>query len=354
MVYITLVNVTNTSGGSGDAYIDLGVYYNTSVTTTLDNIKVGKYNYSAGWVSAGGLRNGTSGLIVANGLATFSYFGAGQYVINTSSTSTPSSTSGTSQLSMTITSTQTCPGDQITVTTTSGVTELRLLLTNPYEGLVTSKTSNADGKTTFTLTKAGTYEIHGVRTSYNLGKMVFDYTMCSGGVSATPTTTPVTPSVTPSITTPPITSTTIPPSTTTPSTTTPTTTTTATDAQTAISSATSLISTAKSAGKNVIAAESKLAQAQTEYTAGNYATAETLAKEATTLAQNAQAQPTTTTTPITTTPTTAKTDTGVLAGLGILGLLIVVIVVVAIAAGVYFFVIKKDGAGKKFKGFKRV
>ena len=268
------------------------------------------------------------------------------------SPSLPSSSTESPQYSMTLAAERNCPNNTVTVTTTSGAnTELRVLLVDPYEGIIGS-TLTADNKATFTISKAGTYQVTAIKPSYKLTTLTFSYSMCdvtSGNQTVLPPTTQ--PNVTTNITVPSNGTNVTPPVT-------PPVDQTKADADSAISATESAIAVAKNAGKNTTAAESKLAEAKTEYSTGNYTKAKQLADEALTLAQNAPAlqQPATppATTPATKTQDTKpKTDEGLLTGLGLLGLLLFIVVILAVVAGVYFFFIRKEGGsegnGGKYK-----
>jgi hypothetical protein len=245
---------------------------------------------------------------------------------------------------MSVSGKKACPGNKLEVKVLDGSqalssADVRVLLTNPYEGMVGAAVTDAAGSATFTLSKTGEYEVQVVKSGYATTTEKVSFSLCSAetasyapGLTTTPqpTTTPVANATT-----------------TQPTTTPATTTTSMSNSQLEISSAELVITAAKTAGKDVTVAESKLEEAKEALNAGNYAKAETLAKEATTLAQNAQAPatsttPSTSTTPTpTTTPIGPKKDTGLLAGLGILGLLVIVIVVALVAAVAYYFLAMK-------------
>ena len=249
--------------------------------------------------------------------------------------SSPSSGESTTTKSLLVSALSICPGEILEITTTSSGsavegTEVRLALVEPYEGTISQKSTNSSGAAAFVLGKSGIYEAYVSKTGYiKPSTLRVNVSLCTTpGVSVPPQlnasapTAPPTaqPNVTTNVSTTPSANLT-----------TPNVTQTKADADSAISATESAIAVAKNGGKNTTAAESKLAEAKTEYGTGSYTKAKQLADEALTLAQNAPAlqQPATppATTPATKTQDTKpKTDEGLLTGLGLLGLLLFIVV----------------------------
>jgi hypothetical protein len=329
-------NVINLTNNSASGIITLGAYYDTNYSSS--DIYISKYNSSAGgWVLLNQSSiNASTGLVTYENITSFSYFAPVRFVASSSTTTTPSS-SESSQSSITLSYAATCPDNNLTVSVSSGAnTEVRLLLTEPYEGLVSSVTTN-NNQAAFTLSKAGTYQVTALKPGYKLTSLTFSYTMCNVTGENQTTLPPTIPPLS-NITVPANDTNVTPPIT-------PPADQAKTTAESAISAAESAISAAKAAGKDTTTAESKLAEAKTQYNAGDYTKAKQLADEALTLAQNASVaqQPPTTPATTKTEDTKPKTDDGLLAGLGLLGLLLFIVVLLAVVAGVYFFFMKKGG-----------
>ena len=323
-------NLANITNNTATATIDFGMYYNTSFG---GDIYIGKHNGTGNWTYLGET-NDSSGLVTYENITSFSYFAPVRFVASSSTTTTPSS-SESSQSSITLSYAATCPDNNLTVSVSSGAnTEVRLLLTEPYEGLVSSVTTN-NNQAAFTLSKAGTYQVTALKPGYKLTSLTFSYTMCNVTGENQTTLPPIIPplsnvtvqandtNVTQPIT-PPADQIKI-------------------NAESAISAAESAISAAKAAGKDTTTAESKLAEAKTQYNAGDYTKAKQLADEALTLAQNAQIAPTIlpTTTTITTPDTKPKSDSGLSTVLGNTSLIILLIVLLVLTALIYLVLRRK-------------
>ncbi|MFH1520471.1 MAG: hypothetical protein ABID61_02390, partial [Candidatus Micrarchaeota archaeon] len=226
---------------------------------------------------------------------------------------------------------------------------VRIILSSPYEGLITNgeQLTDTNGEAVFTLPKSGTYTVSVTKTGYtkpqNIDPVVFTFCLIPpvANTTANVTTNTTTGNVTTNVTT----NTTVTENTTitptnnsiiTPSNITAVT---SSEASTAVTTASDAISLAKVQGKDVTAAEAKLASAQSEYTAGNYENAKKLADEALKLAQNASASTVTPTTPATTTP--VKKDDGLFVIFGGAGLIVLVIAVLAIGVGAYLLFVRK-------------
>ena len=339
---IISINISPSSGYIGDsvsffANVTNATAVNVSfstITLNLTNTSATLWNYSNYVIPS---------ITAGTYTATFSAVVDGNSFTNTTNitilgdaptTTTPSS-SESSQSSITLSYATTCPDNNLTVTVSSGAnTEVRLLLTEPYEGLVSSVTTN-NNRAAFTLSKAGTYQVTALKPGYKLTSLTFSYTVCNVTGENQTTIPPIIPplsnvtvqandtNVTPPIT-PPADQIKI-------------------NAESAISAVESAISAAKAAGKDTTTAESKLAEAKTQYNAGDYTKAKQLADEALTLAQNAQIAPTIlpTTTTITTPDTKPKSDSGLSTVLGNTSLIILLIVLLVLTALIYLVLRRK-------------
>jgi len=244
-----------------------------------------------------------------------------------------------------ISATQVCPGNKIDVYVYTSSGELtganvREVLSDPYEGLISQDATDATGHAVFDAATEGTYTFSATKTGYaNPGTVDLQFTYCFG--EAPPPAQNVTPLQPPkggANVTPPTNVTQPPPSNQTMG-----------QAQQAISDAQSAISDAGAAGKDASGARSKLAEAQSAFDAGNYQQALELADQAKQLALNAAAPPKPPTAP--TAPTTVKPTAQPSAAKGfdwmpLIILVVLGIVVVAVGAGAYLMFGQKKGNKK--------
>ena len=96
--------------------------------------------------------------------------------------------SDTVEQSLSLSKRERCPENEVTFYTSQDA-EMRLLLSNPYEGLIASKTVGSSGSVTFVLTKAGTYEATASKTGYKSATLVFTYALCAPVANETNVTT---------------------------------------------------------------------------------------------------------------------------------------------------------------------
>ena len=274
---------------------------------------------------------------------TFAVDGFSGYATSVTTPVTPSGGGGggAALKRFTISATQVCPGNKIDVyayTSTGELTgaDVREVLSDPYQGLITQDATDATGHVTFDASTEGTYTLRATKIGYaNPSDMDLQFTYCAG--EAPPTGGNVTPPQPPTggnVTTP--TNVTQPP---------------AQDmqqAQQGISDAQSAISDAAAAGKDASGAKSKLADAQSAFDAGNYQQALELANEAKQLALGAAAPPAPVKPPVAPAPVAQPTPAAP-KGFDWMPLVILVVLgVVVIAAGVGAYML----FGQKKKGNK--
>jgi len=262
------------------------------------------------------------------------------YNILVSQTAGVSTSGGGEELKrFTLSASSSCPGDLADVYAyTSGGplagATVRVVLYDPYEGLVGQNSTDSSGHVHIGLPSAGTYEVTALKPGYANPSMVsFAFTPCARAPGQNVTLPPPQPG---GNATPP-TNVTQPPANQTMG-----------QAQQAITDAGSAISDAAAAGKDVSGARSKLADAQSAFDAGNYQQALELANEAKQLALNAAAPPPAVKPPVAPTPTPTPT-TPAPAGFDWMPVIILVVlgvVIIAVAAGAYMLFGTKKGSRK--------
>ncbi|MBI5046731.1 hypothetical protein HZC07_03295 [Candidatus Micrarchaeota archaeon] len=266
-----------------------------------------------------------------------------------SGTSSSSTSSSSSRRRFVLTTEQICPDNIYKVYASSSgdplsSVGLRLTKTNPYEGLIANMETNNNGLALFTIPSEGTYEVR-VSSPGGYGSvspLLFDWVNCP---SSKPQPIPVPPPVVQPPVSPPTSSgnttmnssnaSTTPPPTQPPANNTPDT---KTLASQAIASAQKEIDKSNAAGKDVSAAKAKLLSAQSAFNSQNYNSAQTLAADATKLAQNAQAAPQPAPAPTVTPKPTPAPQSAPTSALPLVALLVVLVV---IAAGVAYFMMQK-------------
>jgi parallel beta-helix repeat protein len=282
---------------------------------------------------------------VANALADLIPVVPGVYAILYNGTYTPpvvqqpSGGGGAALKHFTITATEVCPGNKIDVYayTTSGAlsgANVREVLSNPYEGLITQAPTDSTGHVTFVAGTEGSYTFSSTKLGYaNPSEVGVAFTFCPGEAPPKGNVTPPQPPPKPpgANVTPP-TNKTQPP--TNPA---------IGQAQAAITAAQSAISDAKAAGKDASGASDMLAQAQAAFNSGNYAQALDLANKAKQLALSAAAPVAPPKPPVKVTPTPTPAVTPPANPCPLSLILIGAVILIAIAAGAYMLFGQKKG-----------